>query len=491
VTASILDAKPGSLRAELALLLATLMQAFDATIVNVALPKIEGSLAIDAAAGSWIVTTYLVAASATMPVAGTLRHRFGGQRLFIGAVGGFALASVLCALAPGLLALVAARCLQGACAGIILPLTQALLLDLHPKRDHPAVLARWGSTIVTGPIIGPLVGGALTELGSWSWIFYINGPICLLALIGVRGAVRQLPQTTNPSSAKIDVTGIALLTLTVTAFELLLQHGAKLGGSFGWEWMVEAAVIVAGAALLPRHFERTPNAVVDIQLFRDRNFAGAFLINLAVGAIFFATITLVPSVVEGPLRHDALTAGSLMAPRGMATMIAMLAMGYLTKVLDPRPFVVLGLIGTTIALGMFAMIGQDTSLGWIILSSVALGLGAGCLLTPLSVLTFLTIAPDARTNAAGLYNLARQLGGALGIAAVTAVIVATPDSSTAVLAVRTIGLASSPSGPFVGYFMAFGLLAVLALLALPLVGMFRVAKLGRPEPAASGGGAED
>jgi len=484
-------AKAAILRAELALLLATLMQAFDATIVNVALPRIEGSLAIDAAVGSWIVTAYLVAASATMPVAGSLRLRFGGQRLFIGAVGGFALASVLCALSPGLLPLVAARALQGACAGIILPLTQALLLDLHPKRDHPAALARWGSTIVIGPIIGPLLGGVLTDLGSWSWIFYINVPICLLALAGVQGAIRPLPQAATPSRAKIDVTGIALLTLTVMAFELLLQHGAKLEGALGWDWMVEAVVIAAGAALLPRHFERTPNAVVDTQLFRDRNFTGAFLINLAVGAIFFATITLVPSVVEGPLRQNAITAGSLMAPRGIATMIAMLAMGHLTKTLNPRPFVALGLLVTTAALVMFAVIGSDTSLEWIVLASVILGLGAGCLITPLSVLTFLTIVPDARTNAAGLYNLARQLGGALGIAAVTAVIVTAPDTPGVASVAHSTGLASGSAGAFAGYFTAFGLLAILALLAIPLVGMFRVPKAATTEPAPFGGGTED
>src|ERR1700676_2983013 len=292
-------------RVELSLLLATLMQAFDATIVNVALPSIQHTLAIDTAAAGWVVTTYLVAASATMPVAGWLRLRLGGRPLFVGAVVGFAAASILCALAPTVLALIAARAAQGACAGLILPLTQALLLDLYPTNRHPAILARWGSTIVIGPVIGPLLGGALTEYVSWSWIFYVNVPICCLALLGVRGALGQLPQATSSLKTKIDLTGMALLVLTVIAFELLLQNGARLGSSAG-DWVVETAVTLGGGALLLRHFERTPNAVIDIRLFHDRNFAGAVLINVVVGAIFFATITLVPSVIEGPLGHNSM-----------------------------------------------------------------------------------------------------------------------------------------------------------------------------------------
>jgi MFS transporter, DHA2 family, multidrug resistance protein len=475
------DAARPANRVEFSLLLATLMQAFDATIVNVALPSIQHTLAIDTAAAGWVVTTYLVAASATMPVAGWLRLRLGGQPLFVGAVVGFAAASMLCALAPTVLALIAARAAQGACAGVILPLTQALLLDLHPKSRHPAILARWGSTIVIGPVIGPLLGGALTEYASWSWIFYVNVPICCLALLGVRGALGQLPQATGALKTKIDLTGIALLVLTVTAFELLLQNGARLGGSLGWDWVVETAVTLGGGALLLRHFERTPNAVIDIRLFRDRNFAGAVLINVVVGAIFFATITLVPSVIEGPLGHDSMMAGILMAPRGIATMAAMLVMGHLAKTLDPRPFVVLGLVVTVAGLGMFGAIGPDAGLEWLIAASIVLGLGAGCLITPLSVLAFLTIVPDARTNAAGLYNLARQLGGALGVAGVTAVVAAmTPMASARPHSASALD----------GYYTAFFLLILLAMLAIPAVTLFRARKLASSEPARSGGGAD-
>jgi len=467
-------------RVVLSLLLATLMQAFDATIVNVALPSIERTLAIDTAAAGWVVTTYLVAASATMPVAGWLRLRFGRLPLFVGAVAGFSVASVSCALAPSVAALVAARAAQGACAVVILPLTQALLLDLHPKSKHPVVLARWGSTIVIGPIIGPLLGGALTEFVSWPWIFYVNVPICCLALLGVRGALGALPQASAPK-AKIDLVGIALLVLTVTAFEFLLQNGARLGGALGWVWIFEAAITVAGGALLLRHLERVAKPAIDIHLFHDRNFAGAVLINVVVGAIFFATITLVPSLIEGPLGHDSLMAGMLMAPRGIATMVAMLVVGQLVKTLDPRPFVVLGLVVTMGALAMLAVTGPGAGVEWLIAASFVLGIGAGCLITPLSVLTFLTVVPESRTDAAGLYNLARQLGGALGVAGVTAVVATVTPTS-----------ASSPhtAGDLGGYYLAFFLLILLATLAIPAVSMFRIGTVERSKPAESSSGAE-
>ncbi|HEV3175508.1 MAG TPA: DHA2 family efflux MFS transporter permease subunit [Stellaceae bacterium] len=468
-------------RVVLSLLLATLMQAFDATIVNVALPSIQRTLSIDTAAAGWVVTTYLVAASATMPVAGWLRLRFGREPLFMGAVAGFAVASVLCALAPTVAALVAARAAQGACAGVILPLTQALLLDLHPKSRHPAILARWGSTIVIGPIIGPLLGGALTEFVSWSWIFYVNVPICCLALLGVRGALRPLGQAAGVPKTKIDLVGIALLVLTVTAFELLLQNGARLGASLGWDWVVEAIVTVGGGALLLRHFDRATQPIVDIHLFHNRNFAGAVLINVVVGAIFFATITLVPSLIEGPLGHDSLIAGILMAPRGIATMAAMLVVGRLVKTLDPRPFVVLGLVVTMAALAMFAATGPGASIEWLVAASLVLGIGAGCLITPLSVLTFLTIVPEARTDAAGLYNLARQLGGALGVAGVTAVVATMTPTAPA----RTHAFSD-----LAGYYLAFFLLILLATLAIPAVSLFRIGAVARSKPAESSGGVE-
>jgi MFS transporter, DHA2 family, multidrug resistance protein len=461
-----------SARAVLALLLATLMQAFDATIVNVALPSIQRSLAIDTAAAGWVVTTYLVAASATMPIAGWLRMRFGRATLFVAAVGGFAVASVLCALAPSLVALVAARALQGACAGVILPLTQALLLDLYPKSEHSVILARWGSTIVIGPIIGPLLGGALTELVSWPWIFYVNVPICGLALLGVRGALR--PAAIAPAQAtkaKIDLVGIALLLLTVTSFQLLLQNAAGIGAGGSRDWIAEVALTLAGAVLLLRHLERAQKPVIDLQLFQDRNFAGAVLINVAVGAIFFATITLVPSLIEGPLGRDPVMAGMLMAPRGLATMAAMLVAGQLVKTIDPRTFVVLGLLVTMAALAMFAATGSDSGVPWLVAASLVLGLGAGSLITPLSVLTFLTVVPEARTDAAGLYNLARQLGSALGVAGVTAVVAAVTPGAP--------GL----GGGFAGYYAAFFTLILLAALSMPAIALFRVGAAMPASPA--------
>jgi len=230
------------------------------------------------------------------------------------------------------------------------------------------------------------------------------------------------------------------------------------------------ALTLAAGVLLLRHLERTPHPVIDLRLFRDRNFTGAVLINLAVGAIFFATITLVPSLVEGPLGRDPITAGMLMAPRGLATMAAMLVAGRLVKTLAPRGFVLLGLFVTMAGLAMLAATGPESGVAWLVAASLILGIGAGSLITPLSVLTFLTIMPSSRTDAAGLYNLARQLGSALGVAGVTALVAAV-----------TASRASMAEG-FAGYYTAFFLLILLAMLAVPAIAVFRLPAAVAPEP---------
>lgn len=455
-------------RAEVALLLATVMQALDATTVNVALPQIAGMFRIDAAAASWVITAYLVSAAITMPIAGWLRARFGGGRTYFAVVVGYATASLVCGLAPSVAVLVSARAVLGGCAGIILPLTQALLLDLSPQSRHSTVLARWGSAIVFGPIVGPIIGGILTQGGVWPWIFFINIPISVLALAGLAGAAPHLPEAERSTGKGIDAVGIILLILFITSFQLLLQSGLGTMRAAGWQWLLEAIASGGAVVMLIRHLGRAQFPVVDPALFVDRNFTGAVLVNIVVGAIFYSTITLVPALVEGPMGRGATLAGALVAPRGVATMAAMLLMGRLTRTIDPRGFVGCGLLLTAIALGMLAAAVDGEDLLWLVLANLVLGVGAGTLITPLSVLTFLTIGADSRTEAAGLYNLARQLGGAVGVAAVTA----------------TVAVGRS------GFFSAFALLTGLAVLTLPLISLFRVPKRSAVDDASSSGDME-
>jgi DHA2 family multidrug resistance protein len=440
------------------------MQAFDATTVNVALPEIARTFGTGTATTSWIVTAYLVSAAITMPITGWLRARFGGERIYFAVVAGYATASLACGLAPSIAMLVSVRTVQGGCAGIILPLTQALLLDLSPQNRHSTVLARWGSAIVFGPIVGPILGGVLTQHGLWPWIFFINIPISVLALAGLLGATAHLPTAERAAGAKIDVVGIILLILSVTAFQLLLQSGLGTMRTRGWQWIAEAVVSGGAAVMLIRHLDSAEFPVIDPSLFVDRNFTSAVLINLVVGAIFYSTITLVPALVEGPMGRGAALAGALVAPRGIATMAAMLLMGRFTRTIDPRIFVACGLLVTAIALGMLAVATDGAPLSWLVLANLVLGIGAGTLITPLSVLTFLTIHADSRTEAAGLYNLARQLGGAVGIAAVTATIAAGTG----------------------GFFSAFALLTILAVLTLPLVALFRIPRRSATDADSAG-----
>jgi DHA2 family multidrug resistance protein len=457
------------------------MQAFDATIANVALPQLEQSLGGGAALGSWVMTSYLCASAVMATLTGWLRRRYGARQLFAGSVGLFVLASLLCSLAPSQVALIQFRLIQGSAAGIIQPLSQAILLDIYPQRDHGRMLAIWGATIMAGPILGPVLGGIITDLSSWRWIFALSVPLGFIAIFGVG----QVPPAAQAGArAGIDPIGIALLILGVGSLQMALQRSICQVGFFSPEIIAEAAIAVLALAGITMRSVRSRSSLFRFEVFSDLNFAASVFYNFIVSAVVFTTIVFVPALSEGPLGFDATQAGLAMSPRGIGTMAMMFAVGYLIDKLDHRIFLATGLATTAAALLMISRVPAQGGEIWLATANAIQGLGVGLLFTPLSTLAFSTLAPDQRTDAAGLYSLLRQLGCATGVAMMTAVLQTKIQSHLAALTGGTSTGGDLPAqvvaqATHAAYTGCFRTLAIITAVAIPGVLLFRVL---RPDP---------
>ena len=386
--------------------LATVMQALDTTIANVSLPYIQGSVAANQDQAEWVLTSYVVAAAIMTPPTGFLAGRFGLKRLFLTSIAGFTAASMLCGMAGSLYQLVLFRLLQGAFGAALVPLSQSVLLGTYPKEKQGSAMAYWGMAIMVGPIIGPVLGGWLTYNYSWRWDFYINLPIGILAFLGM---IWFLPDT-NRSDAKLDWFGFATLSLAIGALQIMLDRGEQLDWFGSREILFEA--VVSGSAfwlfLVQTFTVRAP--FVNPRLFRDRNFAAGMLFVFIIGVSFFAPLALLPLYLQNLMGYPILTAGLVMAPRGFGTLLAMMAVGQLIGRLDTRLLLGIGLALT--AWAMWDMTGwtPNVSIWTVGVNGVIQGAGLGFLFVPLSTTTLATLGPEHRTEGAGLFNLARNLG---------------------------------------------------------------------------------
>jgi MFS transporter, DHA2 family, multidrug resistance protein len=467
----------GRRRATLALMIATAMQAFDATIANVALPQLERGLRGGIDLGSWVMTSYLCAAAVMALMTGWCRRRWGSRPIFIAAIGLFVLASSLCALATAPGELILFRLIQGAAAGIIQPLAQAIILDLYPKRDHGRMLAVWGATIMAGPMLGPLLGGVITDLASWRWIFAINAPIGGIAILGLG----SIPSRATPDGAAIDRVGIALMIIAISSLQLALERSVGRLWPPGPETLIEAAVAIVAFGAIALQSRRSRFRLFRLELFRDGNFALATAFTFLIGALLFTTIVFVPALSEGPLGADATEAGLAIAPRGVGTMLMMLAMRLMIDRFDHRALIAIGLVVTGAALELMSWVPSQGGEWWLGLTGALQGIGVGMLFPPLAALAFSTLGADLRTDAAGVYSLSRQLGCAAGVAVMTAVLQARIESGVGNLLRhgRIAAEASMPALPaatFAAYTDCFRTLAIGALVMIPGVMLFHCAR---------------
>jgi DHA2 family multidrug resistance protein len=424
-----------------AVLLAVLMVILDMTVINVALPHMMGTLGATPDQITWVITSYIVAEAVVIPTSGFLAARFGRKPVIVVSVLGFVIASMLCGQANTLAQMVIFRLLQGAFGASVIPLSQAVMVDTFPARERGKAMAIWGIGILLGPIMGPTVGGFITDHLNWRWVFYVNVPIGILNLALLLAFLKQTPRF----EVVADWTGALLLAVGVGALQMLLDRGNTE------DWLqsnliisLAAVSIVCIAAFMVRSF-RNPNAILNINLLRDRNLATATFMIMAFGVGMLSTIALQPLFLEHLLGYPAATAGLVMAPRGMAVAIGMMLVATLITRTEPRWLVLTGL--SLAAAGSYAMTwyNLDIDTAWIIVPGIVQGIGMGMIFVPLSTLAYQTLPGDVSDQAASIFNLARTIGGSIGVAIAATILTRASQANW-----QTLGAGINPYNPALG-----------------------------------------
>ncbi len=400
-------------------ILATLMQALDTTIANVALPYMQGSVSASQDQINWVLTSYIVAAAIMTPPTGYLAGRFGLKRLFLVSVAGFTIASMLCGLAQSLPQIVLFRVLQGLFGAALVPLSQTVLLNINAKEKQGSAMAMWGVAVMAGPVLGPVIGGWLTSVYTWRYVFYINLPIGILAFIGMSTFLTETPRD---AKSKLDWFGFGTLSLAIGAMQVMLDRGEQLDWFGSGEIVLEA--IVAGSAfyLFLAHTFTARAPFVRPALFRDRNFTAGVLFVAIVGLTYYASLALQPPFLQDLMNYPIVTAGLVMGPRGVGTMAAMLIAGKLTNRVDTRILLGIGLAVTAWSFFEMTSWTPDISQLTIVAVGIVQGIGLGFLFVPLSVVTLSTLSPEQRAEGAGLYSLSRNIGSSVGISVVNSLL---------------------------------------------------------------------
>ena len=390
---------------------ATLMQSLDGTIANVALPYMRGSFATSQDEMNWVLTSYIVAAAIMTAPTGWLSGRYGRTRMFMITVLGFTVASMLCGMAQSLTQIVLFRVLQGMAGAALVPLSQSVMFDIYPVEKRGSAMALWGLGVMVGPILGPTLGGWLTQQYDWRWVFFINVPFGLMAAAGL---ATFLPETARIES-RFDWMGFIMLSLGIGAFQMMLDRGTELDWFSSREIVVEAMLAAGGMYCFIVHFLLASKPFISPRLFIDRNFVVGITFVFIVGLVLYATLALLTPYLQVLMEYPVLTAGIILVPRGLGTMAAMLIVGRLVNILPVRLLVAFGFLATIYALWLMMQFTPDVSPFAIMTSGFIQGLSIGFVFVPLSTVTFNTLPSDIRTQGTGIYSLLRNLGSSIGI----------------------------------------------------------------------------
>jgi len=398
-----------------AVMFATFMEVLDTTVVNVSLPHIAGNLSATIDESTWVLTSYLVANAIILPLTGWLATYFGRKRLLMASVIGFTGSSLLCGMAPNLPVLVGCRLLQGATGGAMQPLSQAVLLEAFPPRDRGKAMGFWGLGIVVAPILGPVLGGWLTDTYSWRWVFYINLPVGIASLVMTQLYVFDPPYLRRETQ-RIDYLGIGLLALWVGTLQIALD----LGQEHDWfeSPFILALIVIAGfgvVAFLVREW-MTAEPVVDLRVFKQRTYATGVFLMTTLGFVLYGSLVLLPIMLQTLLGYPSLAAGVAMAPRGMGSLLGMPLVGMLVGKFDPRKLVAFGLVGGALTLFWLGELNLNAGYWDIFWPQFCQGLSLSALFVPLTTISMDPIPRERMGNATSLFNLMRNLGGSVGIA---------------------------------------------------------------------------
>jgi DHA2 family multidrug resistance protein len=478
-----------------AIMLATVMQVLDTTIANVALPHMRSSLSASQDEINWVLTSYIVASAIATPLTGWVADRLGRRTLMLGAVAGFTAASLLCGMAQTLPQMVLFRVVQGICGAVLVPLAQSILLDINPREKIGQAMAIFGAGIMVGPIIGPTLGGWLTESFNWRAVFLVNLPIGIIAFAALIAFMPKSPIKLRP----FDFFGFAMLALAVAATQMLLDRGQQLDWFNSAEIWLYLGLAISGLWVFVVHCWTAANPFIDLGMFKDRNFATGLVFIFIVGITTFSGLALLPPLLQGLMGYPVIETGVVMAPRGVGTMVSMILVGRLMGVVDARWLVLTGLVISAWSLKM--MTGFDISMGQapIMISGVLQGIGLGLVFVPLSTLAFVTTKAHHRVDATSMFSLVRNVGSGVGISLVTTVLAQMSAINHSELAERITvsspgtqmlpGLASGDSraltmadllvsqqAAMIAYLDDFQLMMIVTLISIPIVFLLRSPK---------------
>jgi len=401
----------------IAVMSSTFMEVLDTTVVNVSLPHIAGSLSSSTDEATWTLTSYLVANAIILPMTGWLASNFGRKRLLIASVTGFTIASFCCGLAPSLPFLIIFRIIQGACGGGLQPLSQAILLEAFPPDKRGQAMAFWALGIVVAPMLGPVAGGWLTDNYSWRWVFYINVPIGVVALILTQLFVWD-PSYLRKKAAGIDFWGIGLLVVGMGSLQIMLDQGQEEDWFQSHFIIVLAVLAVVGLGGLIARELNTDHPIIDLSVFRYRTYAiGTFLMT-GVGFVLYGSTVLLPLLMQVLLGYTATHAGVTNLPRGLASFLCMPLIGILVGKVDPRKLLAAGLIGSAIAMFRLSQLSLDVSSSAFWVPLMLQGAALGLVFVPLTTVTNDPIPREKMGSATSIFNLMRNIGASIGIAMV-------------------------------------------------------------------------
>tara|TARA_R100001244_G_scaffold96522_7_gene72315 strand:- start:12844 stop:14394 length:1551 start_codon:yes stop_codon:yes gene_type:complete len=426
-----------------AVMLGNIMQILDSTIANVALPHMQSGLGATLDTVTWVLTSYILATAIAIPITGWIADRIGSRKLFLLSIAGFTLSSLLCATATSLELLVFFRVVQGLSGAFIMPLSQTVMLDINPPKNHPQAMAIWGMGIMIAPIMGPIIGGYLTENFSWEWIFLINVPIGIVAFVMLWTLLPSRPV----SRRKFDLFGFVLFAIFIAAFQLMLDRGNSEDWFESWEIIIEFGLAAGALWMFAIHMATAKNPFLSRELFSNRNLVTAMLLMVIAGVAMFSTMALLPPMLQNIYHYTPIDAGILLAPRGIGVFLGMAIGSRLATVIDARIIVAAGMALASYSAWMMTGWSLEMDRWPVITSGVIQGLGMGALFVTMNILAFSTLSPALRTDGASLLNLARTIGASVGIAVFVGLLGRNWQTSHADLAANVTEARLSPLSP--------------------------------------------
>jgi DHA2 family multidrug resistance protein len=403
-----------------ALMLATLMNTLDSTIANVALPHIQGSVSAAQDEITWVLTSYIIATAIMTPLSGWISQKIGLKRMLLISIGGFTLASMLCGIATSLPEIVAYRLLQGVAGASLMPLSQTVMLNLYPQRLMPRVMSIWSAAVILGPIVGPTLGGWITEDLTWRWVFYINLPVGILAFLGVYifmghdAGGRQRP---------FDFLGFGALVTFVLGFQIMLDRGPSQDWFSSIEIWVEGILAVMGLWVFVIQTATAKDPFFHRDLAKDGNFVGTTIFGFFVGALLFSTSALLPSFMQNLMGYSAMQSGITSMPRGVGSLISFLSIPFLLRKVGAKPTLFAGVVLNVVSTWQMGRFDLSMTSEPIMVASFIQGVGTGLMFAPLNTLAYASLDPHHRTEGTIVSTMARSLGSSVGISVVQAALI--------------------------------------------------------------------